>query len=260
METKICNKCGVEKDIDDFELRSDTHKYRNTCKDCRKMYSKEWHKKNISHIKEYLETNKEYIRERSKRYYEKNKEHLKEYSRDFKNKNKEYYIEYGKKYREKHKSEAHEYNKQYNLVNNDKIKARKREYHKNNREYENEYAKKRHAIKKTTDKRYVLRIRMRNLIKHSFERQGYSKSSHTCEIIGTDYNTFYNYLLNTFYKNYGYEWDGKEDVHIDHIIPLSSASTEEEIIKLCHYTNLQLLKAKDNLDKSDKLDWKIANE
>jgi len=50
-------------------------------------------------------------------------------------------------------------------------------------------------------------------------------------------------------------WNNMGQWHIDHIIPLSTAITEEDVIRLCHYTNLQPLWAEDNLKKSNKLDW-----
>ena len=114
--------------------------------------------------------------------------------------------------------------------------------------------------KNKNDYFYKLKRNIRGLIKTSLSRRKYTKNSKTYEIIGCDYNTFINYLLQTFKNNYGYEWDKVEPVHIDHIIPLATAKTEEEVIKLCHYTNLQLLKAKDNLKKSNKLNWKLDKE
>lgn len=53
----------------------------------------------------------------------------------------------------------------------------------------------------------------------------------------------------------GMSWDnhGLFGWHIDHIVPLASATTVEELYRLFHYTNLQPLWAKDNLAKSDKI-------
>ena len=43
-------------------------------------------------------------------------------------------------------------------------------------------------------------------------------------------------------------------------MPLTTATSEEGIFRLYHYSNLQLLKIKDNLNKKDKLDWKSDGE
>lgn len=108
-----------------------------------------------------------------------------------------------------------------------------------------------------TDHIFKIKEQVRNMIRTSFRKKGLSKSKKTEEILGCNLNFFYEYLLKTFYNNYGYEYNFKERVEIDHIKPLKYATTEEEVIKLCHYTNLQLLKAKDNLEKSDSLNWNL---
>ena len=47
-------------------------------------------------------------------------------------------------------------------------------------------------------------------------------------------------------------WENHGEWHIDHKKPLASAKTEEELKKLCHYTNLQPLWALDNIRKGAK--------
>ena len=38
MEKKICNKCNLEKELNEFSFRNDTKKYKNSCKICMKSY------------------------------------------------------------------------------------------------------------------------------------------------------------------------------------------------------------------------------
>jgi hypothetical protein len=70
-------------------------------------------------------------------------------------------------------------------------------------------------------------------------------------MLGCDYQTAFKHIESRFKK--GMSWDNFGDWHIDHIIPLASAKTEEELIELCHYTNLQPLWAEENLIKGDKI-------
>lgn len=95
----------------------------------------------------------------------------------------------------------------------------------------------------------------RSLIKKSFSRNGksFKKQTKSVEILGCSLEFFREYILSKCPKGVELKDFKMKGYHIDHIIPISSATTEEEVIKLCHYTNLQPLWWKDNLSKSNKL-------
>lgn len=209
METKICKKCGIEKDIKEFrnkfEKRLNKSYLYSYCKECEKK-----------DLKEYKINNKEKIAELSKK-------HNKKY-----NSNREYHNKYQKDYYKKHK---------------DEISKKQNEYR---------------AKKRKKDYLYKLKEQIRSLIWIAYKHKGFLKSKKTEKILGCNFEDFHNHLLQTFRDNYGYEYNFKEEVHIDHIIPLATAKTEDEVTKLNHYTNLQLLKAKDNMEKRDKLNWKLV--
>jgi hypothetical protein len=122
---------------------------------------------------------------------------------------------------------------------NNKEKERVRQYNKWKRRW-------------NEDELFAIKVRLRNLIRNSFRRGGYKKfNTSTEDIVGVNYNEFKNYLESKFID--GMNWDNRGEWHIDHIIPLSSAKSEEELRKLCHYTNLQPLWEKDNLKKSNNI-------
>lgn len=305
METKVCKKCGIEKPLSEFELRSDTKQYRGSCKECRSKQHKEYYLEHRDEItekgreyylnnkekkKEYLIKNKDIIREKARLYNIKHRDEKKEYNKKYrlehleeiKTQKKEYYnknlenIHASQKKRyEENKDEIIKKTKQYYSNNKEYLNAKHREYYEKHKEelnkkrkednYSSQYFQEnkrkiynRIANRKKNDPVYKFKAQIRTLIYVSLKKYHYTKNNRTFEIVGCDYEAFYKHLMDTFFNNYGTEWDGKEEVHIDHIIPLATANSEEEIIKLCHYTNLQLLKAKDNLEKNDKLDWSLS--
>lgn len=93
-----------------------------------------------------------------------------------------------------------------------------------------------------------LKIRTSNLIRNIFRRGNFTKNSKSAEILGCSYEEFMSHLTN----NGEIEYDPKKH-HIDHIIPVSLARTEEECIALNHYKNFRLLPTKENLLKKDNL-------
>lgn len=229
METKLCKKCNLEKNIDNFRTKKVKGKFYiySYCRKCER------------------DINKNYIINHN----EKRKEYMKKYRID----NKEKIENKRKEYRKNNIEKVRIWNNKSYKKNKEKIKISQKKYRTKNKEKINNYIKN----KKKKDYIYKLKCQIRSNILNAFKSKGFKKSSKTKKILGCDYETFINHLLNTFKNNYGYEWDGKEPVHIDHIKPLKQCNTEEEVIKCCYYTNLQLLKAKDNLRKSSKSDWEL---
>ena len=111
-------------------------------------------------------------------------------------------------------------------------------------------AKKQRDLRKG-DKIYKFKSDVRSRISQDIKRKGYSKKTKTYEILGCDFETLKKHFEKQFTK--GMTWDNQGEWHIDHIIPLATATTEEEVIKLNHYTNLQPLWSIDNLSKKDKI-------
>lgn len=156
---------------------------------------------------------------------------------------------------------ANESAKLYEVRNKEMILKRKREYYENNKDIINkkrktkEYRDKRNEKRRNiTDKLYRVKNSIRVSIGRSIKNRGFLKNKNTENILGISYTDFYKYLESKFepwmtWENYGkyngefnYGWD------IDHIIPLISSTSIEEVIALNHYTNLQPLCSKINRD------------
>jgi hypothetical protein len=148
------------------------------------------------------------------------------------------------------KSCTSEYKKIYRQENSDRIK----EYRQNNKEKIKIQHREYMRTRARKDNIFKLCRNIGTMFRNSFRRQGFSKSGNSREILGCNFEEFRKYIESKFepwmtWDNYGlyngelnYGWD------IDHIIPTCSADSEEVIIKLNHYTNLQPLCSKVNRD------------
>jgi hypothetical protein len=125
---------------------------------------------------------------------------------------------------------------------------KKKVWIENNREKYNSYW----TNRKKNDPKFKLIINMRTRLCGYLKKHDITKKNKTFDIVGCSPEFLKEYLEKQFTGGMSWELFG-EHIHIDHIIPLSSAKTEDEIYKLCHYTNLQPLWAEDNLKKSNKI-------
>lgn len=133
-----------------------------------------------------------------------------------------------------------------------KSQENNRQYKQENKAKVTEINRLRSAERKKTDPIYKLKKYMRSRIYSAFKNQSLEKHSKTKDMLGCNFELLHLHLFNSALRNYGfYLYD--EKYQIDHIIPVSSAKNEEEMVKLNHYSNLQWLTPTDNMKKSNKM-------
>jgi len=138
-------------------------------------------------------------------------------------------------------------------INKEKRRERDKRYYNNNidkiREYQKTYQNNRYH----NDLEFKISCNIKTRIRVYLNSKNMKKHNKTFDIVGCSPQQLKEHIQSQFRNNMSWENYGYYGWHIDHIIPLSSANTEEELYKLCHYTNLQPLWAEDNLKKSNKI-------
>ena len=214
-------KCPICKCyITEPEMKSSGEVFK-TCKRCRDN-SKKYRDENAGKIKKYQEENVDKLKGYKKKYQEENVNKIKERNKKYYDENADKISEKMKKYREENKCE-HNKGLGYCSICNLPL--------------------------------YLIKLQRSNIWR-CLKLSSQSKTKSSIEYLGCDAD----YLIEYFKKKMDIynelaevkmEW---ENIHIDHIKPVSSfnLNDEDEFLDCCNYTNLQPLLAKDNLSKNAK--------
>lgn len=238
METKVCNCCKEEKPVSEFFVRNNANGYRYTCKECH-------HKK----TKEYEESKGDKYKLLRKEHYEKNKDRYKMYSyyNKCKNSNDPEKVKIYTDWKAQREIEKQEKRKE----SIKKGAANHKKWIEDNREKTRIPYNKRRVEKKKESPMTNLQCNLRARTSFIFKNMGFVKEKTCVKILGASWDIVKSHIERQFKE--GMCWENYGMWHIDHSLPLTSATTEEELINLCHYRNLQPLWAKENLQKHNKI-------
>lgn len=230
---KICIKCNLEKEDDEFPFRDkNMGTRRNECKLCVKKYREK-----------YYEENKEALLENAKSYYADNRDKIIEDVRSYRIENEESITEYKKEYYRENVDRI----KQYQLENKDEIQKSANEQRKERRK---------------NDPSFRLRTYVSNSIRDILKnRKGHDSTwkhlpytpQHLKDHLEKQFEPWMNwnnhgrYNSNTWINNDPNTWTWQ----IDHIIPQADLSydsmTDENFQKCWALSNLRPLSAKQNI-------------
>jgi hypothetical protein len=232
-----------------------TQEERNKKNEYMRLYRAKNKDKFKSKNKKYREgENREKYLKSKKKYYEKNKAKIQKDNKNRNEINKEKYAISKSKYYLENKEKLSKKNKEWKDKNPERNKELKKLWYEKNKHKRIESDK----LRREKDSLFKLKTAISARIRNGIKSTGFSKNFKTKEILGCTYEEFKIYIESKFkswmnWSNYGlyngelnYGWD------LDHIIPLNSSKTEQDVLKLNYYTNFQPLCSKVNRD----IKWK----
>jgi hypothetical protein len=222
-ESKICNKCKLEKVIEEFhkdaKTRTGTHSF---CRSCVKKERDKFKEKNLEATRKWRKANPEKYKLAKRRWEKANPEKHKAY------------IEGYKPTMHQKQSEWYERNKE---LHSKRTTLRKKERQKE-------------------DPVYRLFMAAKDHLRHFQKRIFGKKIIRSKEAFGTTPDLLFQYIVSKFTE--GMTFDNYGLWHLDHFKPIAAfpfdtCKTLDELQEMLkeayHYTNLQPLWAKDNIQK-----------
>lgn len=233
-----CNKCNLVKPVSNFHKN-----VKNICKIC-----------SLEKAKIYRLKNRDKINEKQNSNYNENIKISREKQNKYRVENYEKRKALEDKTRIKHREKRRYLYKKYYNENKEKVLNIIKKSQRKRRKKINLYNNRINKEKRKNDPGFKIKQNYRSRL-HQFlkYKKQFNKQTSTAISLGCSPNELKLHLESQFSE--GMTWDnyGQYGWHIDHIIPLASASTQREFEKLCHHTNLQPLWAIDNLKKGSKI-------
>lgn len=216
---KVCSCCNTEKSVTEFNKKSSAKNgLQSRCKMCASNHYNNNRTEILAQSKEYYEKNKDRKAEYGKKYREETKAERDIWQKEYYEANKSAIALYQKEYWEANRDRKIAYDQQYYLVNKDKRSAQQRQYHIVNKDKCAAKNAKRRANKIQATPRWLTKEHLEDVEEL--------------------------FLCARMFKLYT-----GEEYHVDHIVPLQG----KNVCGLHVPWNMQVIPAKENLSKSNKI-------
>lgn len=130
------------------------------------------------------------------------------------------------------------------------IRERNKIWKSKNKSAVNEYTKSYMVERRKSDPLFRLAKLLRGRTHSALKSKNLAKKQSLNEYLGCSIDFLKSYLEAKFQP--GMTWENHGLWHIDHRVPVASATNEQELYSLFHYANLQPLWAAENMSKGSR--------